>query len=411
MTAPWLVRPIEASEVEAFIRAANLAFGDQSTAEEVETSREELEPERALVAVEAGEIVGTIAGVTMDLTLPGNRVLPIGGLSWGGVLPTHRRRGLLRLLMTTALDAVAERGEALAAFLSSESQLYARYGSGPATSGLGIEIERAHAGFLQQPHAPGRTRLAEGPAAEALLPIVYDQFRMSRPGSLSRSAAWWKVFLADQERYRMGAGPRFYAVHDNPLGQPDGYVAYRVKEDWDHGLANFELIVEECITRDPEVHAELWHYCLNTDLVSTITCANVPLDEPLRWLLEDSRRMRVVHLIDGLWIRILDVCAALSSRRYEVEEALVLRVHDRLRPEGEGTYELAGGTSEAVCRRTERSPDLEIDIAHLGAAYLGGVAFSTLASAGFVREVSRGALARADRMFASRPAPWSVTEF
>jgi predicted acetyltransferase len=411
MTAPLLVRPLEASEVEAFVRAAHLAFGEQPTAEEVELSREELELERALVAVEAGEIVGTIAAVTMDLTLPGNRLLPIGGLSWGGVLPTHRRRGRLRLLMTTALDAVAERGEAVAAFLSSESQLYGRYGSGPATSGLGFEIERAHAGFLQQPHAPGRIRLVEAPAADALLPIVYDEFRTSQPGAVSRSAAWWKVFLADQERYRMGAGPRFYAVHDNPLGQPDGYVAYRVKEDWDHGLPNFELMVEECITRDPEVHAELWHYCLNTDLVATITCASVPVDEPLRWLLEDSRRMRVLHLTDGLWIRILDVCAALSSRSYEVEDALVLRVHDKLRPESEGTYELAAGAGDADCRRTERSPDLELDIAHLGAAYLGGVAFSTLARAGLVHEITRGALARADRMFVSRPAPWSITEF
>ena len=397
--------------VDAFIRVAVVAFGEHTSPEEVALMREELEIERALASFEAGDIVATIAALSMELTVPGNLLVPAGGLTWAGVLPTHRRRGRLRELLSAALDDVVAHGEPLAMLGASESHIYGRFGFGPATASLGFEIDRVHAGFIQPPHAGGRIRLLDVDTASALLPVIYDDWRVSQPGAVNRGSSWWKVHLADQERYRDGAGPRFIAVHDGASGTPDGYITYRIKEDWRHGLPANSLVVEECVARDPGVHGLLWHFCLNTDLVATVSTWTSPVDEPLRWRLADPRRMRTTRLMDGLWVRLLDVPAALAARRYRVVDSLMIEVVDRTRPEVAGTYELSGGPEESTCHRTKRSAELVMDVAYLGAAYLGGMPFGVMARAGAVKEMTPGAVARADLMFAIQPAPWSHTEF
>lgn len=410
-STPHHIRRPEPEEVDAFVRAAAVAFGEQIPIEEAALMREELEVERALASFEEDDVVATIAAITMELTVPGGLLVPAGGISWVGVAPTHRRRGLLRELLTAALDDVTAHGEPLAMLTASESHIYGRFGFGPATASLGFEIDRVHAGFLQPPHAGGRIRLLDVATAAVVLPVVYDGWRVSQPGAVSRPTGWWKVHLADQERYRDGAGPRFIAVHDSASGTPDGFVTYRIKVDWQHGLPANSLVVEECVARDPGVQGQLWHFCLNIDLVATVSTWTSPVDEPLRWRLADPRRMRSTRLMDGLWVRLLDVPAALAARRYQVMDSLIIDVADRTRPEVAGTYELSGGPKGSTCHRTKRSPDLAMDVAYLGAAYLGGMPFGVMARAGAVREVTPGAVARADLMFAVQPAPWSHTEF
>jgi predicted acetyltransferase len=410
-TPPAHIRRPGPDEVDAFVLAAFVAFGEHTTPEEVALVRGDLEMERALAAFEADDIIGTIGVLSMELTVPGNLLVPAGGVSWAGVLPTHRRRGLLRDLLSAALDDVVAHGEPLAMLGASESHIYGRFGFGPATASIGFEIDRIHAGFLHPPHSSGRIRLLNVDTASVLLPVIYDGHRVSQPGAVNRRPGWWKVHLADQERYRDGAGPRFIAVHDSASGTPDGYVTYRIKEDCQHGLPANKLVVEECVARDPGVHGLLWHFCLNTDLVATVSTWDSPIDEALRWRLAEPRRMRTTKLTDALWIRLLDVPAALAARRYRVEDSLVIEVQDRGRPEVAGTYELSGGPEESTCHRTRRAPDLVMDVAHLSAAYLGGMPFGVMARGGAIEEVTPGAAARADLMFAIQPAPWCNTEF
>jgi predicted acetyltransferase len=409
---PPHIRPIREDEIEAFAHVDFVAFGEHMPPDEAQLIRETLEWERALGAYEGEHMVGTAIALTMQLTVPGGLLVPVGAISWVGVLPTHRRRGLLRDLMTAALDAIEAQGEPVSVLLASESHIYGRFGFGPASAAIGFEIDRAHAGFLQAPRAAGRLRMVPKDTAAALLPLVYDEFRMGQPGAMDRPAWWWKYYFADLEHYREGAGARFYVVHDGPSGSPDGYVAYRIKEGWGAaGLADSTLIVEECVARDPEVHGLLWHFCLNTDLVSTVRTQNAPVDEPLRWRLADPRRLQVTRLTDALWVRILDVPAALAARRYGVSDSLVFRVLDRLRPDVEGAYQLDGSRGEAACRRTTSPADLLLDVSQLGAAYLGGTSFRSMARAGLVKEATPGAIARADLMFRADPVPWSFTDF
>jgi predicted acetyltransferase len=89
----------------------------------------------------------------------------------------------------------------------------------------------------------------------------------------------------------------------------------------------------------------------------------------------------------------------------------VLEVGDALRARNQGRFRLEGGPEGASCQPTSAEPDLVLDIADLGAVYLGGARLASLARAERVAERTPGALLRADRMFAADPPPMCTTHF
>jgi len=127
----------------------------------------------------------------------------------------------------------------------------------------------------------------------------------------------------------------------------------------------------------------------------------LPLGHPLFLLLATPRRMRF-RLGDCLWIRIVDVGAALSARQYLSDGALVIEVVDEFCPWNEGRWKLEGGTAE----RTKEAPHLRLPVQSLGSAFLSGVSFAELVRAGRVEELKPGALARADALFLWDRHPW-----
>jgi predicted acetyltransferase len=195
-------------------------------------------------------------------------------------------------------------------------------------------------------------------------------------------------------------------------GRAQGYVTYRIHENWDDGLPGHTLSVEELVALNAEVRARLWQFCFDVDLVRVVSAGNVPVDEPLWWMLDDPRRLRVKGVHDLLWVRMLDVETALSARTYASDAVVVIEVVDRSCPEVAGRYRLVGGGGGAAeCRRTADPPDLVLEAADLASAYLGAVRFATLARAGLVSEVVPGALSRADSLFATTPGPACCTRF
>ena len=199
-------------------------------------------------------------------------------------------------------------------------------------------------------------------------------------------------------------------MHEDADGTPDGYATYRVKEGWD-GLPHSSAVVGDLHGRTPQVEATLWRYLFDLDLVERVTCHARPADDPLRWWLADSRRLLTKGIGDSLWLRILDVGAALSARRYDTEGEIVLDVTDRFRPAGAGRFRLAAAPDGACCTPTTATADVALDVADLGALYLGGVSASTLAAAGRVDEQRPGSVVTADALFATRPLPYSNTDF
>ena len=407
------IRPITAEEMPAFVRADWSAYSMRPTDAEMERSRLELgaELERTLATFDGDQIVATASALSFDLTLPGLTTLPAAGVTWVAVAPTHRRRGLLTALMRRQLADVRARGEALAVLTASESVIYGRFGYGLATSLINIEMDRRHTAFAREWHDDGRISLIEHEPAMSILPELYERWRQSQPGALTRNQLWWQLNLRDPLQSVDGFGPRFYVTHTNAAGEVDGAATYRVMRRWEYGLAGNILHLRNLITTTPEARAAIWRFCFGVDLVGTIQAVGLPVDEPLRWMLADPRRMRVTTLFDNLWLRILDVPEALSARRYGVEGGLVLEISDAFRPEQSGRYELEAGPEGALCRPTTRKADLELSVADLAAAYLGGVRLATLAGAGRVRELRASALARANQLFATERPPYCDTDF
>lgn len=395
-----VVRPIVEAELEAFVRTDSLAFGTVPDEHAVADVGSWLDLERTRAVFDDGRLVGASATIAFQLTLPGLTMAPAAGVSWVGVAPTHRRRGVMRAMMDSLLVDAAQRGEPLAILTASESHLYGRFGFGPATARLAWEIDRRYAALLPSPPTGGTLEVVEGDEAAELLAGVFDRARQAQVGDHDLSPAWWAVRL----RARLRARTPFHVVHRSARAI-DGYATYRIEGRWDHGVPRGRLVVEEVVALDREAERALWCYLLDMDLTEVVTAENRPVDEPLRWMLADPRRLRTTGWRDELWLKVLDIPVALAARRYAVDGDLVIDVT------GTGRYRLRGGPDAAECEATTVSPDLELGPVELGSLYLGGVAPSTLAAVGRVREHRPGALARADAMFVTHPAPFSRTHF
>jgi predicted acetyltransferase len=424
------IRPITQDEFRAAIAVTNAAFGENPTEEDIEAWRPAVPFDRTLAAFENGRMVAITAVLSLDLTVPGGVAVPMGGLTWVATLPTHRRRGLLNRLTTAHFEAMSARGEAVSGLIASEGVIYGRFGYGPATSVMGFRVDRARSAFAKTlEEAPaGRLLMVDSDEAVALLPTIYDHLRLRQPGTVSRTQGIWHAHLSDPPHERGEATRMFHVVHETRPGVPDGYASYRLKGKCTGGIAENDLSVVELVADGPRVHKALWGYLLNTDLTQTVSCSRGRVDEPLRWLLADPRQFHTDMLFDFLWLRLLDVPCALAARRYAAAGELVFEVLDpfptssttrfllTVEPGGAGSEETAGTSGpvpdlRAECTRTSSAPDLAIEVGTLGAAYLGGVSFTTLSAAGRVREMTPGAVARADAMFSYGSLPFCATEF
>ena len=354
---------------------------------------------RMHAAFAEGGIVGGAGAYQFELTAPGARV-PAAGVTVVGVLPTHRRRGILRELMRAQLDDVHARGEPLAALWASEGGIYGRFGYGLASLCGDLEIRRTHGAFARPSAWAGEARLV--PLDEALGPAseVYERVAAETPGMFARSEDWWRArVLADPEWRRFGGGEKACAVLEGGDG-PEAYALYRVNYSFQDDLSTGGTRVLEAIGVSPAATAAVWRYLLDIDWMERVQASLLPIDHPLWFLLADPIQLRF-RIGDGLWLRLVDVEAALAARAYAGDDAVVVDVRDDFCPWNQGRYRLG---PEAA--RTEAAPDLRLDVNALGSVYLGGFTFAGLARAGLVEEIAEGALARADAIVRTDRAPW-----
>jgi len=389
---------LTAADQDAFEKACHLAFHEVAHPEEIELYKRLTDPRRMVGVRADGELVATGCVLARELTVPGGSV-PVAGVSGVGVVAGHTRRGHLTAIMRTLLD---DAREPVAMLWASEGAIYGRYGFGIATRSMRYEMQLDRVALRRDvalPGAPPRT-LEPAAALEQIQP-VFERVRARTPGMLDRGGHWWDKRIFDPEHQRDGAGPMRAAVQDGPDGEPAGYALFAGKSGWDdHGPAG-SVTLRELVAETPEARAGLWRFLLGLDLVRTLQWRLGPDHDPLTHLAagNDAINRRAG---DGLFVRLLDVEAALSARTYAVAPDLVLELDDPFVPECSGRYRLRDGR----CERTDAEADLALGAEELGAIYLGGTPVTALAAAGRIRELRPGALAEAATAFHSAVEPW-----
>jgi predicted acetyltransferase len=373
-------------------------FGLDPTEERMERFSKNLPIERMYAAREDGVIVGGAGSFSFELTVPGG-VVKTAGVTVVGTFPTHRRRGVLRALMRAQLDDVHARGEPVALLWASEDTIYGRFGYGMASVTGDVAVPREHAAFARPVECEGSLRIVDRDEALVLFPRVWERVRRATPGMIARTRNWWELRILF-EQPGGGEEPKRFVVLERDA-RPEGYAIYRHKPKWEEGISNSELQVVEAIALDGRPTAELWRYLLDIDWAERITASLLPADHPLWWLLATPRRMRL-RIGDGLWVRLVDVGAALSARTYATDGPVVFDLVDEFCPWNTGVWRLANGRA----KRTTAAPQVRLDVSALASTYLGGFTFSQLVRGGRVEELRRGAAARADAMFATTRAPW-----
>ena len=391
------VRLITEDEWPEWERSVARGFGAHSTPDARVQIRSLTELDRALGTFHRGKIVGSAVAHSFELTIPGGHTsFPL--VDAVTVLPTHRRRGLLTAMMERQLADFRERGEFLAGLTATEGSIYERFGYGIATWGENWKIVREHARMAHSSDPTGETRFVEPDEMRHLWPQIYERVWRNRVGMFSYNQAWWDGLADDPESWRRGASAFFHVVYE-ANGIPEGFVSYRLRDN----IVGVIMLLGTTLAAE----TALWSYCFGIDLMTEIRAGHRPLDDPLPWMLADTRRLeRSVR--DELWLRLVDVPAALQARSYEAEVRAVIQVRDQFCPWNEGRYELEVSPDGATCKRTTESPDLELDVSELGAVYLGGTTLGTLLRSGRVKESKPGIVARLDRALAVERAPWVV---
>ncbi|MFJ3875894.1 GNAT family N-acetyltransferase [Streptomyces sp. NPDC090077] len=404
------IRPTTDEDLDVFVGTMLAAFGFHPEPQ-VDGGGQwwsALEMDRCLFAVTAeGKPVGTAGAHSFELTLPGGSLAPVSGVTAVGVLPSHRRRGALGALMRHQLAELRARGEFLSVLLASEAVIYRRFGYGPATYTAGLTVPR-HRAALAVPRArggdgapgtgtaSGSTEVLRSGDCREVLEEVYDRYRRSQPGALSRPHRWWSLRAGQPP---IAPAPRYVAVHRDADGVADGYASYTIEPG-----APRTMKVDEIITADDAVHTALARFLLEHDLVDRVSFKHVPVDHPLRWQFEDFRAGEVTGAGDWLWVRLLDVPGALTARGWCADGEIVLDVEDPFLGE-RSRHLLTVRDGKADCAPTDREPDLSLDVSDLASVYLGGTAPSTLVRAGHIRAHHPGAAALADALFRTERSP------
>lgn len=411
------MNPVPAEEVRPWLASlATTLLGDpyeDEFAKRVDYWRRDWLPERAWGYRDSGRWVATLATEPRTLTVPGpggtTHDVEADALTAVTVAGTHRRRGLLTSMISRSLQAAKDRGDAFSMLIAAEWPIYGRFGYAPAVLDTGYVFHPRHPSAALPAPPPGSLRQVERTDLGEIAPAVFDAARRLRPGQVDRRNSWWNRRLGLDGYEPIGKQPH-WILHEGPDG-PDGLLSWRVTRDFELTGEMGAIEVPDLLAANDTAYADLWGYLAGLDVIGEILLDARPVDEPIRWSLRDGRALAYKHSFDFLWVRLLDVPAALAARTYTTPGEVVLDVvDDELGGYGTGRFALKADETTAVCEPTGEPAELRLSQRALAACYLGGHRLRQVAALG-VEELTPGALDRVDVMFSVPLAPWNQTGF
>ncbi|WP_349827507.1 GNAT family N-acetyltransferase [Brevibacterium litoralis] len=361
-------------------------------------------------AVDTAIPVATFVHFPKKMHVGGGNLMPAHLISSVTVRPTHRRRGLLRSMMTANLQDAKDSGFPMAVLTATEGGIYSRFGFGAATFQRKIEVDTS-ARFRMAVEPDRRVEICPARELEWIAPEVFGKFLLTAPGAIERQEAYTQIAagLWDPETGKEDKAVRA-ALHYTADGEVDGFVAYKTPKGWNE---KGNVVVVDFVAISDEAYAALWSFLASIDLTTTVTYDEAAFESPLPWLLTDRRLVKTVSEKDGMWLRVLDVVDALDSRPWYVPGDLVLKVEDDM-GYAAGTFKVradGSGTGRTEKCTDSVAPDLTLDVSQLGSLYLGGVDPVILARAGRITENTEGAAKKARAMFGLERLPYSPNDF
>jgi predicted acetyltransferase len=418
-----IVNPVDIEETASWLRTMVATFLGDPNGPSVERWTRVVartwDPARAWGACDRGRWVATLRTETRTLTVPGpdggTRDLRADAVTNVTVSATHRRRGLMRQMLDGALRAARARGDAVSILIAAEWPIYGRFGYAPATWSADYVLHR-NRGAAVPARDPSRVRASDAQEIAAVGADVFTAFRRQRTGQVDRDQRWWDIALG-QDGFPAPPQdadlPHNWLVHEGDDGV-DGIVGWRATREGGLNPPGGRAEVWGLFAASDAADGDLWAYLSGIDLIDEIALAHRPVDEPARWLLTDGRSLVLEDRTDFLWLRLLDVPAALTARRYAIAGELVLDVRDDA-PAADidvsGRYALRADDHTVECAPTDRPADVELTQRALASIYLGGVRPAELVRSGALTELTPGALERTRLMFSTRQPPWNATGF
>lgn len=359
--------------------------------------------DRAFGAFDGDRQVGTAMSIPSSLTLPGGEIRPAAAVTCVGVRSDYRRRGALTGMMRAQLEDCAERGDVFAMLHASEPVIYGRFGYGIATHVRDLKIRSPQADLRPEVPVAGTVRLLDEDEIVPALQAAYPSLQSTRAGLMGRTPQWWALGY----KRRLHDEYLLVAAHFTPTGDLDGWVCYRTDPaNSGDPHANDRMEVLDFQAADQSAENDLWRHLLGVDLIDTITVYYRPTDDPIDEMLVNKSALRGER-DDELWLRIVDVPAALAGRTYGVAAPIIVEVVDSLLPSNSGRYRIGPQGIE----RTAEEPELTVTAEVLAMLYLGTFRATALAGIGRITVTDPSALPAADQLFAvDRPA-WNGTMF
>lgn len=413
------IRTLDESDVADWVRALHTGFhlAPSVSGEEVALRRDAYDLARTQGAFDQGRCVATFRSMPRDLTVPGGAAVAASAVTNVSVTGTHRRRGLATRMMAADLAAAKERGDALSILIAAEYPIYGRYGFGPATWVTKWEIDLPRAAVDRRWAGPadgGRVDLATVAEIQKAGPGLHDRLRARTPGAINRTATWWELATGVREFPTQPWKEPFFAVYRDADGRIDGLLAYDVLDHpWPGKLPKVDVSVRDLVAATPAAETALWRFLFALDWVTVLKSGHRAPDDVLPLLLGDPRAARTESYADFMWLRLLDVPAALAARTYAAgaPAALVLDVHDPAGLSGGRFLLETDASGAAACHPTTAAADLSLGLSDLACLYLGDESPSRLAALGRLTEHRRGATPTADTLFPTPRRPWCPDVF
>ena len=400
------LRSITAEEVPTFLAVESIGFGQDYKPDDDARFLSLMPLDRTVAAFDGDELVATLGDFDLRLTVPGGTQVVMAGTTMVTVQATHTRQGILRSMIKRHLDSAVDRGDPVAGLWASEPGIYGRFGFGLASELHEVKIDTRH---LNKPQPAPNVQLAMLPASkipEVIAPF-WSKVATSRAGFIDRGEPRWQDIMSDPDSNRGGASAVRHIVARR-AGEVVGYMAYRQNNKWENGVADGSVSISTLVASDLNAHMSLWAYALNVDLFPNVTFWDGAIDDPLAFEVSNSRAVKRI-VGDALYVRILDVEAALAARRYEQDGEIVFMVDDDM-DYASGTYKLSVTNGVAAVEKTSDTPVVTMGIRELGALYLGRACTDLYATTGHITGEAK-AIRGLGQLFMTERAPWCPEMF